>query len=225
MTADRSENNVSNGISDPMSAILPVQVMAARTIAPSIDSVNLGDVTKGVPFTAYLEAKNGLPPFTWTATGLPPGLTVDASTGILSGTVTESAPEREYRATVTATDKNKISATATITLKVVGGLSEDFAIGDCNGNAICSLGSTAVGVNFSYSFVTSTSGVTWEFGGLPGWLSSATTGTAGVLNGVPSGGDCGNHEFAVTAKKGGTSVTRRFQITVIAGVGPANACS
>lgn len=225
MLADRSDNNVSNGIADPMNAILPVQVMAARTIAPSIESVNLGDVTKGVPFTAYLEAKNGLPPFTWSAVGLPPGLTVDASTGILSGTVSLDAAEREYRATVTATDKNKISATATITLNVVGGLSEDFSIGDCNGNTVCSLGSAAVGVNFAYSFVTSTSGVTWEFAGLPGWLSSATTGTAGVLNGVPSGGDCGNHEFAVTAKKGGTSITRRFQITVVAGVGPANACS
>jgi hypothetical protein len=40
MTADRSDNNVSNGISDPMVGILPVQVMAARTIAPTLDSVD-----------------------------------------------------------------------------------------------------------------------------------------------------------------------------------------
>lgn len=215
MVADRSDNNVSNGIADPMTAILPVQVMAARTIPPTIDNVNLGDVTKGVPFTAYLEAKNGLPPFTWSATGLPPGLTVDASTGILSGTVRQDAAEREYRATVTATDRNKISATATVTLKVVGGLPEDFAIGDCNSTAVCSLGDARVGTAFSYSFVSSVTGVTWQFAGLPSWLTSSTSPTAGVLNGVPKVANCGKQQFLVTATKGATSVTRTFSITVV----------
>lgn len=220
MLADRSDNNVSNGIADPMSAILPVQVMAARTIPPSIDSVNLGDVTKGVPFTAYLEAKNGLPPFTWSATGLPSGLTVDSATGILSGTVSQDAAEREYRATVTATDKNKISATATVTLKVIGGLPEDFAIGDCNSSAVCALGSAPVGSNFTYSFVSSTTGVTWAFVGLPSWLTSSTSSSAGVLNGVPKVANCGTQQFLVTAKKGGTEVTRRFSINVVSGTTP-----
>ena len=217
MTADRADNNVSNGISDPMVGILPIQVMAARTIAPTIDNKDLGTVTKGVPFTAYLEAKNGLPPFTWSATGLPTGLTVDASTGILSGTVSQDAAEREYRVTVTATDKNKISATATITFKVVGGLPEDFAIGDCNSTAVCSLGSAPVGKNFTYSFVSSTTGVTWSFGGLPAWLTAGTSPTAGVLNGVPKVANCGSQRFLVTATKGATSVTRTFNIDVVTG--------
>ena len=220
MVADRADNNVSNGIADPMTAILPVQVMAARTIPPSIDSVNLGDVTKGVPFSAYIEAKNGLPPFTWSATGLPSGLTVDSATGILSGTVSQDAAEREYRATVTATDKNKISANATVTLKVIGGLPEDFAIGDCNSSAVCALGSTPVGSNFTYSFVSSTSGVTWTFVGLPSWLTSSTSSSAGVLNGVPKVANCGTQQFLVTAKKGGTEVTRRFSINVVSGTTP-----
>jgi hypothetical protein len=220
MVADRADNNVSNGIADPMTAILPVQVVAARTIPPSITSVDLGEVTKGVPFTAYLEVKNGLPPFTWSATGLPAGLTVDAETGILSGTVSQNAAEREYRATVTATDRNKISATATVTLKVVGGLPEDFAIGDCNSTAVCSLGDARVGTNFSYAFVSSVTGVTWEFVGLPSWLQAATSSTAGVLNGVPAVANCGKQQFLVTAKKGVTSVTRTFSITVVTNPSP-----
>lgn len=220
MVADRADNNVSNGIADPMTAILPVQVVAARTIPPSITSVDLGEVTKGVPFTAYLEVKNGLPPFTWSATGLPAGLTVDAETGILSGTVSQNAAEREYRATVTATDRNKISATATVTLKVVGGLPEDFAIGDCNSTAVCSLGDARVGTNFSYAFVSSVTGVTWEFVGLPSWLQAATSSAAGVLNGVPAVANCGKQQFLVTAKKGVTSVTRTFSITVVTNPSP-----
>ncbi|BEP95552.1 hypothetical protein GmRootA79_39360 [Acidovorax sp. A79] len=217
MTADRADNNVSNGISEPMVGILPIQVMAARTIAPTIDNKDLGTITKGVPFTAYLEAKNGLPPFTWSATGLPTGLTVDASTGILSGTVSQDAAEREYRVTVTATDKNKISATATITFKVVGGLPEDFAIGDCNSTAVCSLGTAPVGKNFTYSFVSSTTGVTWSFAGLPAWLTAGTSPTAGVLNGVPKVTNCGSQRFLVTATKGVTSVTRTFNVDVVTG--------
>jgi hypothetical protein len=220
MVADRADNNVSNGIADPMTAILPVQVVAARTIPPSIANVDLGEVTKGVPFTAYLEVKNGLPPFTWSATGLPAGLTVDAETGILSGTVSQDAGEREYRATVTATDRNKISATAAVTLKVVGGLPEDFAIGECNSTSVCPLADARIGVNFTYSFVASTTGVTWKFTGLPSWLSSGTTDSAGVLNGVPQVANCGKQEFLVTATKGVTSVTRRFSINVVSNLPP-----
>lgn len=220
MSADRADNNVSNGISDPMVSILPIQVMAARTIAPTIDAVDLGDITKGVPFNTYLEVKNGLPPFTWSVTGLPAGLTVDASTGILSGTVSQSAEERVYHATVTATDKNKVSATGIVTLKLVGGLPEDFSIGDCNSDAVCSIGSARVGTSFAYSFVASVKDVTWTFTSLPAWLSSGTTGSAGVLSGTPKVGNCGSQRFLVKATKGGTSVTRTLSIDVVSGTTP-----
>ena len=77
---------------------------------------------------------------------MPAGLAVDASTGMLSGKASKDAEEREYRATVTVVDKNKIRATGTVKLKLVGGLPEDFAIGDCNSNTVCSLGSTPVAI-------------------------------------------------------------------------------
>jgi hypothetical protein len=134
---------------------------------------------------------------------------------MISGKVSKDAVEREYRATVTVVDRNKVSDTATVKLKVVGGLPEDFAIGECNSNTVCSLGTAQVGKSFTYSFVASTSGVTWKFTGLPSWLTSGTTDTAGVLNGVPKVANCGDQRFLVTATKGSTSVTRTFSITVV----------
>lgn len=222
LAADRFDNNVSNGILDPIVAIYPVPVLEALTGAPSIDAKDLGEVTKGVPITAFLDVSGGLPPYTWSATGLPKGLAVDSVTGVISGKVAQDAEEREYQATVTVVDKNKYSASATVKMKVVGGLPEDFAIGDCNSNEVCSLGTAVVQSRFAYSFVASVKDVTWEFAGLPGWLSGSTSGTAGVLNGTPAVGDCGASNFVVTAKKGAASVTRRFSLRVVSGSTPGH---
>lgn len=224
LSTDRFDNNVSNGITDPITAIYPVSVLEALTLPPTLADVDLGDVTKEVPFTSLLTVSGGLPPYTWSATGLPAGLSVDSSSGLLSGKPSKDAEEREYRGTVTVTDKNKVSATGVVRLKLVGGLPEDFAIGDCNSNAVCSIGTAPVGANYTYSFVSSVSNVTWTFTSLPAWLASGTTGSAGVLNGKPTVADCGARQFLVTATKGAATVTRTLSITVVSGSTPALAC-
>ena len=217
LEADRYDNNVSNGIQDQISIIYSIAVIEDFTGSPTIYDVDLGEITKEVPFTALLTANGGLPPYSWSATGLPKGLTVDSSTGMLSGKVAKDAEEREYRATATVIDKNKYAVSNTIKLKVVGGLPEDFAIGDCNSNKVCSIGSVPVGSNFAYSFVASAKDVTWTFTSLPGWLTAGTTSTAGVINGTPKLANCGNHRFLVTATKGVASVTRTLSIDVVSG--------
>jgi hypothetical protein len=48
-----------------------------------------------------MTATGGAPPYTWSATGLPTGLSINPGTGLISGSVTRLGI---YRVTVTAVD-------------------------------------------------------------------------------------------------------------------------
>lgn len=53
----------------------------------TIDTTSLPDGTVGVPYSAFLSASGGTPPYTWSIVSgsLPPGLTLNPSTGQISG--------------------------------------------------------------------------------------------------------------------------------------------
>jgi hypothetical protein len=53
----------------------------------SISTVNCPTVQMGVPYFCQLTATGGTPPYTWTVSALPSGLTLDPKTGVISGTV------------------------------------------------------------------------------------------------------------------------------------------
>ncbi|XVU21125.1 putative Ig domain-containing protein [Actinoplanes sp. CA-054009] len=55
-------------------------------------------------------AANGVGPYVYSATGLAPGLTIDAASGAITGTLTTTGT---YAATVTATDQNGVKGTGT----------------------------------------------------------------------------------------------------------------
>ncbi len=68
----------SNGVRTTQALSLTASVLA-------ITSASMDEGYTGQPYTYTLTASGGPSPFTWSVTGLPPGLSYDTSTGVVSG--------------------------------------------------------------------------------------------------------------------------------------------
>jgi hypothetical protein len=93
------------------------------TVSGGVTVSNPGNKTATVgtaiaPFT--LTASGGTAPYTWSATGLPAGITIGSSTGTVSGTPT-TAGTYNVTATATASAGGSGSASFTISVSSVGG--------------------------------------------------------------------------------------------------------
>jgi prepilin-type N-terminal cleavage/methylation domain-containing protein len=89
----------------------PVTIKAILAISGPL----LPDGQVGLPYTTTTMTRTGgTAPYTWSATGLPPGLTIDASSGVVSGAPTT---QNSYNVTVKVTDN--VGATATVVDTVV----------------------------------------------------------------------------------------------------------
>jgi hypothetical protein len=78
--------------------------LAACLVAPYVTTTSLPAGSVSSPYSATLQASGGTGPYTWTAVGLPTSLSLDAATGVISGT-----PSAPFDATVTviATDSSQ----------------------------------------------------------------------------------------------------------------------
>ncbi|WP_460480362.1 Ig domain-containing protein [Comamonas humi] len=223
MITDRADNDVSNGIQQPIRALAVIPAVHAVTGDPVIpDSEATLTVENGKPYTHYLEASGGLPPYQWSTTSsLPAGLTLSSS-GVISGTTSLPAPGT-FTLVLQVVDANGAKATKTVTLNVTGNLPDkpvQFAISGCASsdvNQACALPSTQVGLSYTYAF-TATGGdnVKWKISGAPSWMKLDATGDLGVIT---SGNlltceDRGRYTFTVTAYNDTNSVTRQASIVV-----------
>ncbi len=80
-----------------------------------VTTVALLQGVDGSAYSATASATGGTGAYTWTATGLPTGLSLNADTGVISGTPTAVGTTS---VTVTATDSKGVAASATVPLTV-----------------------------------------------------------------------------------------------------------
>ncbi|MCZ2148812.1 MAG: Ig domain-containing protein [Bryobacterales bacterium] len=173
-------------------------------IAPlSITPTSLPNGTLNVGYNASLAATGGETPYTWTQTGLPDGLTLDAASGAISGTPTRADT---FTVTVTVTDKANRTATRSYAIRISSGLSVTTS----------SLPPGTVGVAYSQTLQASggAAGRTWSAtGNLPPGLTLA--GATGIISGTPS--QAGSFSFTARVQDNqGNTATAPLSITVVA---------
>lgn len=184
-------------------ATLPFSLTVGTQL--TINTASLPNGTVGTPYSApALSADGGVPPYTWTATGLPSWLSLSTA-GTLSGTPTAA---QTYSITVRVTDSTSQSVTRTLSITVGGGLT------------ILTTALPNATVNTSYSYTLAAAGgsgtLTWTAVPGTGVLPSGILlTTAGLLTGIPT--QTGVYTFTVQVTDSAShSATQAMSITVAA---------
>ncbi len=124
--------------------------------------------TLNSPYSATLSASDGIAPYTWSiasGSSLPAGLTLDPSTGVISGTPTATQPPTQVTVQVTDSEHPVSQATTQLTLTVIGVTTSSLP--NATINTPYSQGVTVGGGQGPYSW-------TVTAGSLPPGLSLAT---------------------------------------------------
>ena len=223
LTVDRSDNDVSNGIQDPITqyAVIPV-VHAIATSPLTIPASELAQTVQNAePYVHALIAEGGVAPFLWsTSSTLPSGLSL-SSDGLISGTPNVKGPG-QYTIVLNVRDANGAVTRQTLVLTIVGNLPDNpvaFTINGCTGSSAlpCEIASMDVGTSYTYSFTATGDNVTWVLEGAPAWMQVVGQGSTGrIASGSPlTCAQVATYRMFVTAKNAANSVTREvtFRIT------------
>jgi len=109
---------------DPSAPLPPTLVLFTGSLPAGV---------AGVPYEAQLEAEGGTPPYKWSASGLPPGLSIDPASGKISGTPLTAVcvrvpclqPAATYAPTIRVADADGIPTSKQLTISLAGSGSEE----------------------------------------------------------------------------------------------------
>ena len=166
---------------------------------------NLGGFAPAASVSASYPATGGKAPYTWSAPqGLPTGLSLNTSTGALTGSITQPG---NYNFAIKVADSQTVSATTSVNVRL-------FVLG------ITTTSLPNGTVNLPYSQTLGVAGgsppFTWSGGSVDGLSLSA----AGALTGTPT--SAGTFPVPVSVGSGGVSVSATLSITVVTQPLPLN---
>ena len=193
---------------DGVSATAPLSITVVK--AATITTTSFATGTAGESnYSQGAAATGGTPPYSWSATNLPGGLTMSSS-GQVTGTILPSDQATTYTVGLTLTDADGVVTNATATLVV---------------NAAPALSPTSVpsvtqGGHYSQSLAATggTGSLTIsETGRLPGGLNWSATSSSALISGTASTSDTvGNYPFSVTVTDSlGVSTTTDYTLAVV----------
>jgi hypothetical protein len=206
----------SNGCpgSRPYSIVIPVSGCPVITVNPA----TLPPGVIGTPYSQTVSATGGTAPYTFTLSSgaLPPGLTLNGTTGVISGTPTTAG---QFNFTITATDANSCpgSRPYSIVIPVVP-ICPFITVSPAT------LPVPVVGVPYSQTITASGGTPPYTFtlssGVLPPGLNlNPTSGTTAVISGTPA--SAGIFTFTITATDAnGCPGSRTYSFTITAGPPP-----
>jgi hypothetical protein len=171
---------------------------------PTITTTSLPADTVGIAYSQTLQATGGTTPYTWSVDSgsLPAGLSLTASTGVISGTPTTSGTSNF---TVKVTDS--LSATATQALSIVVNAAPNITTSSLPADTI------NVAYNQTLAATGGTAPLTWSVstGSLPAGLSlNAST---GAITGTPTATGTSSFTARVTDSVGATA-TKALSIVI-----------
>lgn len=174
--------------------------LTIAALAPAITSIGTASATKGLPFTYQITATNS--PTSYSANGLPAGLTLNTNTGLISGTPTSSGVSM---VSLFATNAAGPGGATSLTITVTTAPPPSFTSVSKSGNVL--VGST---ITLSAT-VSSLGGITYQWSKNGTAISGATNSTLSIAN--AQSGDSGRYALQATGI-GGTTLSEPIAITV-----------
>jgi uncharacterized repeat protein (TIGR03803 family) len=202
--------NLSCTVTDSAGATSPPKTLVITVVAgPVISNTSLPSGVVGAPYSGQLTAGGGSGTYvSWSGSGLPPGLSLNTTTGAITGKPTTAGL---YNPSFTVTDSAGVtSPPATLPINIVtssGPIITNTSLPGGEVGAPYSGQLTASGGSGTY--------VSWSGSGLPPGLILNTT--TGAITGTPTTAGPYNPSFTVTDSAGATSPPKTLLITVIAG--------